>query len=60
MFKYLRADADLTQQQELRKMVPKSLSRLETFGSVSEQNCFKVSLSKLPDDLVGEQVANHI
>ena len=44
MFKRLRADADLSQEQELRGMVAKSLSSLETFGSVSEQHCFKASL----------------
>ena len=32
----LMADADLSQEQELRGMVAKSLSSLETFGSVSE------------------------
>ena len=44
MFKCLRADADFSQELELRGMVSKSLSSLETFGSVSEQDCFKASL----------------
>ena len=40
MFKRLRVDADLSQEQELRVMVAKSLSSLETFGKVSERSCW--------------------
>ena len=54
MFKGLRADADLSQEQELRGMVAKSLSSLLTFGSVSEQHCLKCH-SKVLDNLVGNR-----
>ena len=40
MFKRLKADADLSQEHELRGMVAKILSNLETFGNVSGQHSF--------------------
>ena len=52
MFRHLRADADLSQEHELRGMVAKSLSSLEIFGSVSEQHAWLCS--KFLDNLVGK------
>ena len=45
MYTDVRADVDLSQEQELRGMVTKSLSSLEIFDSVSEQHCLTMLLA---------------